>query len=419
MGAVYKARDLKLGRFVAIKAPQPEMIANPDQRQRFLREAKAASALNHPNIVTIYDVGQEDGADFIVMEFVVGKSLAEMIPRHGLPVVEALQYADQITEALAHAHSTGTIHRDLKPANIMVREDGLVKLMDFGLAKLIGFDETSELANTATLAMNASATELGSILGTAAYMSPEQAEGKRLDARSDIFSFGLLLYEMLTGRRAFNCETHVSTLAAILHQEPQPLCEARPDVSAVLEHIVARCIRKIPAQRFQSMADLRSVLSDVVSPRKDRESVSSIAILPFANFTADKENEYFIDGLVEEILNILANVPRLRVSARTSTVAFRGREQDIRMIGQVLGVQHALEGSVRRFGDHVRVTAKLVKASDGYHLWSQRYDRKIIDAFATQDEISRSIVDAVLHKLSGCSSQMSLGFLTMCERVLV
>ncbi len=391
MGAVYKARDIHLGRLVAIKALLPEKVTQADNRRRFVQEAKAASALNHPNIITIYDIAQEDDVDFIVMEFVPGNTLAQLIPAQGLPVTEALQYARQVTDALIHAHAAGTIHRDLKPANIMVREDGLVKLMDFGLAKLIGPQETMEL--TATVAMAPQHTKAGTILGTAAYMSPEQAEGKHLDERSDIFSFGLLLYEMVAGRRAFVSETYVSTMAAILHHEPRPLCEIRPDIPADLERIIARSIRKCPAQRFQSMADVKAALSDLESTGPDGEAAPSIAVLPFANLSADKENEYFSDGLAEEILNKLVKVPHLRVTARSSTVLFRGREQDIRLIGQMLNVQNVLEGSIRRLGNRVRVMAKLVKSSGGYHLWSQLYEREITDVFAIQDEISQAIVD--------------------------
>jgi serine/threonine protein kinase len=358
----------------------------------------------------MYDIVEQDSASFIVMELVTGKTLTEVIPHRGLPVAEALGYALQIAEALAFAHYAGIIHRDLKPANIMVREDGLVKLMDFGLAKLITLEERKELADTATFVIDAPRTKVGVMIGTAAYMSPEQAQGQELDARADIFSFGLLLYEMLAGQRAFHGETHVSTLAAILHCEPKPLREIRPDVSIDLERIILRSIRKIPAHRFQSMADVKSALSELATTVPGLEAVPSIAVLPFVNLTSDRENEYFIDGLVEEILNALVKLPGLRVISRSSTIPFRGREQDIRVIGQVLKVKNVLEGSVRKLGNHVRVTAKLVKTSDGYHDWSERFEREMTGCFEVQDEISQAIVDMVRRELSGRTAQMSLAF---------
>jgi serine/threonine-protein kinase len=410
MGAVYTARDLHLNRLVAIKALLPEAAGNPDRRRRFAQEAKVASALNHPNIITIYDIVNQDSANFIIMELVTGKTLTELIPHQGLPVAEALDYAFQIAEALAFAHSAGIIHHDLKPANIVVREDGLVKLLDFGIAKIIPLEEREELADTATFAMEAPRTTVGALIGTAAYMSPEQVEGKRADVRSDIFSFGLLLYEMLTGQRAFCGETHVSTLAAILYGEPKPVHHRRPDVPTDLEHIILRSIRKDAAQRFQSVADLKASLSDVASAGPGSEAVSSIAVLPFINLTPYQENEFFIDGLVEEILNALVKVPCLRVISRGSTIPFRGREQDIRMIGQVLKVKNVLEGSVRQLGNDVRVTAKLVRTSDGYHEWSERFEREMTNCFEVQDEISQAIVRMVHRELSGRTAQMSLAY---------
>ena len=400
MGAVYKARDIHLGRLVAIKVLLPERVSDPERRRRFVQEAKAASALNHPNIITIYDIAQEDGSDFIVMEFVPGKTLAQLVPPQGLPVSEALHYAGQIVEALMRAHAAGIIHRDLKPANIMVREDGLVKLLDFGVAKLTQIDGGVEEAVTITARMAAPRTHLVDIVGTATYMSPEQAEGREVDARSDIFSFGVVLYEMLGGRKAFEGPTQLASLAAILYREPQPLRETNPTIPVALERIVARALRKEPAGRFQSTAELKAALSSAASPGPDPELAPSIAVLPFANLTADKENEYFIDGLAEDILTSLSKVPRLRVTARTSTVPFRGREQDIRMIGQLLNVQNLLEGSVRKLGNHIRVTVQLIKTSDGCHLWSERYDCEMTNPLAVQDEISRAIVDTLKVELN-------------------
>jgi serine/threonine protein kinase len=274
MGVVYKARDTHLDRFVAIKVLPPEKVADPERKRRFVQEAKAASALNHPNIVHIYDIAEAEGIQFIAMEYVPGKTLDQMIGRKGKRLNETLKYAIQIADALAHAHAAGIIHRDLKPSNIMVADNGLVKVLDFGLAKLTE-TATGELAETATLtAKGGPSTEEGTIVGTVAYMSPEQAEGKKVDARSDIFSFGSLLYEMITGRRAFQGQTKVSTLSAILHQEPKAASEIAGETPHELEKIIARCLRKNPDRRFQHMADLKVALEEL---KEESESGSDVA----------------------------------------------------------------------------------------------------------------------------------------------
>jgi len=263
MGVVYKAKDTHLGRLVAIKVLPAERVANPERKRRFIQEAKAASALNHPNIVTIHDIAFEDGRDFIVMEYVAGKTLDQLIGRKGLKLSETLKYSIQMADALAVAHAAGIVHRDLKPANVMVTEKGLVKVLDFGLAKLTEAAPGDELGETLSGRDQAPHTEEGAILGTVAYMSPEQAEGKKVDARSDIFSFGSLLYEVITGRRAFRGETKVSTLSAILKEEPQPPSSVAEDVPRDLEKIVARCMRKDPARRFQLMEDVKIALEEL------------------------------------------------------------------------------------------------------------------------------------------------------------
>jgi serine/threonine-protein kinase len=386
MGVVYKARDTHLDRFVAIKVLPPERVADPERKRRFVQEAKAASALNHPNIITIHDIASEGGRDFIVMEYVPGKTLDQLIGRKGLKLDETLNYSIQIADALAKAHAAGIVHRDLKPANVMVTQDGLVKVLDFGLAKLtepIGPEAETVTARTAE----------GAIVGTVAYMSPEQAEGKPVEARSDIFAFGTVLYEMVSGRRAFHRESGISTLAAIVRDEPAPLPEAPAD----LQRIVSRCLRKSAAERYQSAAELKGALQEVGRAA----AVPTIAVLPFANLSADKENEYFSDGLAEEIINALTRVPGLRVTARTSAFAFRGKEQDVREIGARLGVDHILEGSVRRAGSRMRATVQLINAADGCHLWSERYDREVSDVFAVQDEISQSIADKLRVQMGG------------------
>ncbi|HET9318545.1 MAG TPA: serine/threonine-protein kinase, partial [Bryobacteraceae bacterium] len=259
MGEVYQARDTRLGRLVALKILPPGVAADPERKRRLLQEAKAASALNHPHIVTLYDVGSEDGVDFLVMEYVQGNTLDKLIPRGGLDLTKALSYAIEIADAFAKAHAAGIIHRDLKPGNIMVTEDGAVKVLDFGIAKLI---ETLESSEPADIAQTKTATE-GTILGTAAYMSPEQAEGRKVDGRSDIFSFGALLYEMMTGRRAFQGDSKLSTLSAILREEPKPASQVVEGLPRELERIISRCLRKSPERRFQAMPDLKVALEEL------------------------------------------------------------------------------------------------------------------------------------------------------------
>jgi eukaryotic-like serine/threonine-protein kinase len=254
MGVVYKAEDTKLGRILAVKILPPEYVADPDRRRRFIQEARAASALNHPNIITIYDIDEAEGFHYIAMEYVRGRTLDRLIARHGLRANEALKYAVQMAAALAKAHSAGIVHRDLKPTNVMVTGDGLVKILDFGLAKLTEVAPTNDADTAAT---QEPVTEEGTILGTVGYMSPEQAEGKPVDARSDIFSFGSVLYEMVTGQRAFHGETKASTIAALLQGEPKPLSQVAKNLPHELERVVKRCLRKDCEHRFQTMADLK------------------------------------------------------------------------------------------------------------------------------------------------------------------
>ena len=271
MGVVYKARDTRLNRSVAIKVLPADKVSDPERKRRFIQEARAASALNHPNIITLYDIGSESGIDFIVMEYVAGKTLDQRIPRKGMRLNEALKLAIQIADALAKAHSAGIIHRDLKPTNVMVTEDGVVKVLDFGLAKL-----TELVATEGTTRTRLSQTEEGMIVGTLSYMSPEQAEGKKVDARSDIFSFGALLYEMVSGQKAFEGDSKLSTLAAILNQEPKPISQLVADVPPDLEKIINRCLRKDPGRRFQHMGDVKVELEEL----KEDSGSSTLAGTP-------------------------------------------------------------------------------------------------------------------------------------------
>jgi serine/threonine-protein kinase len=380
MGEVWKARDPRLNRIVAIKQLKGQHTA------RFQQEAHAIAALNHPNICQIHDIGP----DYLVMEYVEGKPLSGP-----LRVEEALKLALEIVSAMEEAHSKGILHRDLKPANILVTVKGSAKLLDFGLAKLL---KDSDSDSTQTIE--------GTVLGTAAYMAPEQAEGKTLDERSDIFSFGAALYEMLSGNRAFSGTSTAQVLSAVLRDEPAPL-----QAPAELQRVVGKCLAKQPKDRFATMADLRVALEHIGASaagaaKADRQP--SIAVLPFANMSADKENEYFSDGLAEEILNLLAKIPNLKVIARTSSFSFRGKEQDIRKIAETLGVSHVLEGSVRRAGNRLRITAQLIHAADGAHLWSERYDRDLNDVFAIQDEIGQAISEALQVRLAPRAKTVNL-----------
>lgn len=380
MGDVYKARDTRLDRTVAIKCLKPE------HAERFKREARAIAALNHPHICQIYDVGP----DYLVMEYIEGEPL-----KSSLPPEEAVRLAIQITEALEAAHDKGIVHRDLKPANILVK-GGSVKLLDFGLAKIEDLNPGSTAFSTLTVGL----TEAGAVVGTVAYMSPEQAQGLPVDARSDIFSFGLVMYEMLSGKRAFTGNSAFATMSAIVRDEPSPL-----QAPAELERLVTRCMRKAPVDRFSSMSEVREALVRVghAPPAAQQPSgvflQPSIAVLPFADMSPGKDNEYFSDGLAEEILNSLAKIQGLKVIARTSAFAFKGQNTDVRRIAEALGVTNVLEGSVRRAGNRIRVTAQLITAADGSQLWSARYDRELEDVFAVQDEIAQAIASALQLRL--------------------
>jgi TolB-like protein/Tfp pilus assembly protein PilF/predicted Ser/Thr protein kinase len=368
MGEVWKARDTRLNRIVAIK----RLLAA--HSARFEQEARAIAALNHPHICQIYDIGP----DYLVMEYVEGAPAAGP-----MPLKEAVRVALQVASALEAAHAKGIIHRDLKPANILVNTAG-AKLLDFGLAKL------TESAPDATRTVE------GAIAGTAAYMSPEQAQGQPLDQRSDIFSFGAVLYELLAGQRSFTGVSTAEVLSAVLRDEPRPL-DAPPD----LVRVVRRCLRKAREERFASMAEVTAELRAALERfHVNANHQPSIAVLPFVNMSADPEQEYFSDGLAEDIINALVKVPGLKVTARTSAFAFKGQNTDIRKIAEMLGVANVLEGSVRRSSNRIRVTAQLITAADGNHVWSERYDRDLADVFAVQDEISGAIVAALQLKLS-------------------
>jgi serine/threonine-protein kinase len=363
-GDVYKATDTRLNRTVAIK------VLKGTDVYRGRHEAQVIASMNNPHICAIYDIG--DG--YIVMEYVEGTPIAGP-----LSVGVFLDYATQIATALEAAHSRGVIHRDLKPANIIVSHESVVKLLDFGHAKQLTSDPTDV----------DSLTPQGTGLGTAGYLSPEQARGRPADSRSDIFSFGAILYEMLSGRQAFTGHTLLDVLNNIVNAEPRPLETTRD-----LRHIVMRCLCKDPADRFQSVSEIQDALTRI-SAVTVSEKRPSIAVLPFANLSADPENEYFSDGLTEEIITALSRIPGLRVTARTSAFTFRKSDEDIRTIAEKLNVETILEGSVRQSGTKIRVSVQLINAGDGFHLWSHAYSRDVTDIFEIQDDIAGAIARAL------------------------
>jgi serine/threonine protein kinase/tetratricopeptide (TPR) repeat protein len=386
MGMVYKAEDTKLKRIVALKFLPKELMRDKEAKERFVQEAQAAAALDHPNICTIYEINESEGQIFIAMAYVEGQSLKEKLTSGPVELKDVLDIAIHTAEGLKEAHESGIIHRDIKPANIMLTKKGQAKIMDFGLAKLSwGVD----LTKTAT------------IMGTVAYMSPEQASGQKTDHRTDIWSLGCVLYEILVGERPFESTHDQAAIYSILNEEPEPIASLRKDLPVGFEMILHTCLQKDPRNRYRNMddliSDLRSIdLEDktqVLKTVPTKEEPPSIAVLPFVNMSADPENEYFSDGLSEAILNSLTKIKDFKVVARTSAFSFKGKDVDIREIGKQLDVNKVLEGSVQKAGNRLRITAQLINVADGYHLWSERFDRKIDDVFAIQDEISLAIVD--------------------------
>ncbi|MHC1769286.1 MAG: protein kinase [Verrucomicrobiia bacterium] len=391
MGVVFKAEDLKLKRPVALKLLRVELSHSTEARERFLREAQVAAALDHPNICTIYEVGEQDGQAYIAMAYVDGKSLKGEIARAPLQIDETLRIAIQVAEGLEEAHRHRIVHRDIKPANVMLTAKGQAKIMDFGLAH-----EGSAADRTRT----------GVVMGTVAYMSPEQALGRKVDPRTDIWSFGCLLYEMLAGRSPFQGGHEQVFFQAIVHGDPEPIAALRRDVPAGLAHVIAKCLKKDRRDRYPNahalIKGLKSVdLGDLAAAPATvvREKPPSIAVLPFTDMSLEKDQDYFGEGIAEELINALAHLQGVRVVARTSAFALKGMKLDIREIGRKLNVRTVLEGSIRKAGDRLRVTAQLINVEDGFHLWSQRYDMEMHDVFAIQDEITAAIVENLKVKL--------------------
>jgi serine/threonine-protein kinase len=402
MGTVYRARDTRLRRDVALKVLPEDVRGSPTRLARFEREAQLVAALNHPNVAAIY--GIEDGASGVqalVLELVEGKTLATRIAEGRLSVVEALPIARQIAQALDAAHEKGIVHRDLKPANIVLTPSGLVKVLDFGVAEMTG-----PSAQAVEETLTAQLTREGTLVGTPAYMSPEQARGERVDNRTDIWAFACVVYEMLSGRGLFERNSLAETLSAVLTAEPD--WGALPsDIPAAIDTMLRRCLERERARRLGGIAAIRFALEDVDRSGAARgrsvqppSSQPSIAVLPFLDLSPSRDQEWFSDGMADEIINSLVQIPGLKVIARTSAFAFKGKHEDIRTIAETLGVATVLEGSVRKAGNRVRVTAQLITAADGAHLWSRQFDGDVTDVFAIQEQTAKSIAAALEVTLS-------------------
>ena len=397
MGVVYLVDDLKLERQVAIKFLPEHFTKDKENVERFEREAKATAALNHPNIVTIHEIAEEDDQTFIVMEYVEGKSLREVVIEYNLGLDKVVDIISQISEGLSKAHKAGIVHRDIKPENIIINQDARVKILDFGLAKLKGVSKLTKETST---------------LGTIHYMSPEQLQGKEVDHKSDIWSLGVVLYEMLTGEAPFKGNYEQAVIYSIMNEQVEPLTDLRTGVPMELERIMNKSLAKGPNERYQyvdeMLTDLKALKSQrlgiedkKIKPAKVPDQMNSIAVLPFVNISSDKENEYFSDGMTEELINALAKIKGLKVVSRTSVFQFKGKQYDIREIGRSLDVVAVLEGSVRKAVGKIRITAQLINVSNGYHLWSETFDREIKDVFMIQEEISNAIVNELKIELIG------------------
>ncbi|HEX7616692.1 MAG TPA: protein kinase [Thermoanaerobaculia bacterium] len=391
MGEVWRATDTRVDRAVALKVLPEEFFESEERRGRFGREAKLLASLNHPGIATLYSFEEIVGRHVLAMELVEGDDLATRISSGPLSPEEIHSFALQIAEALAAAHEKGIVHRDLKPANVRLTSGGRVKLLDFGLAKRA--DEPSAGSEDATA--TAALSEAGAVMGTVPYMSPEQVSGRPLDARSDLFSLGIVLYEMASGRRPFAGGSTAELASAILRDPPPPVGRVRADLPEELAEAIGRCLEKNPQDRFSSARDFLAALD---APRRAALAPVSIAVLPFADMSSAKDQEYLCEGMAEEIMNALVGAG-IRVAARMSTFRAARQGEDLAAVARVLNVGHVLDGSVRTAGSRIRVTARLTDAATGFQVWSEKFDRELVDVFAVQDEIAAGVVEAVRSRL--------------------
>jgi serine/threonine protein kinase/tetratricopeptide (TPR) repeat protein len=404
MSTVYKAKDLRLERNVALKFLSPQLSIDENEKDRLIQEAKTTSTLEHPNICTIYEIdeiegdlpGGQAGQVFIAMAYYEGETLEDRITKGAMSIEEAVGLMTQINQGVSKAHEKGIIHRDLKPANIMITDDGVVKILDFGIAKLL---------------YQKSKTKSGIIMGTPGYLAPEQAKGEKIGPHTDIWALGIIFYEMLCGELPFSGDTDIALIYSIVNNDPFPITRFVEDIPASLEQIIQKMIQKNSEDRYQKVEEIMRDLTNLMENKQEAGTIRldaaeinldvspSIAVLPFLDMSPEKDQEYFCDGLTEEIISTLSRVEGLRVVSRMSSFQYKGKEFDLRQVGQQLNVRTILEGSIRKAGNKVRISVQLTNVLDGFLLWTEKFEREIKDIFEIQDEIAQAIVKALKIKL--------------------